>query len=162
MDNDFAHTNIQVYPWDDEPNMLIYQDTFTKLFCFINRSMISGHLCGYVAITKTEYEKLRTVCDFSNIKVHGGITYIGKLYLSTDETFSSNHIYIGFDCAHSGDYLPFIHDNSVGIDKYKNIHFVKVELCVLGVQILELLKLVDLEEDNTNSSSETITITSLN
>lgn len=58
------------------------------------RMRFGGHLCGYVFIP--EGNKSYDVADL-DIDVHGGITY--------DEKKESGRV-IGFDCAHSGDYLP--------------------------------------------------------
>lgn len=56
-----------------------------------------GHLCGYVVIPKNHpFYAL----DFTEIKIeidcHGGITF---------SECNDTHL-IGFDCAHSGDYVP--------------------------------------------------------
>lgn len=54
-----------------------------------------GHLCGYVKIPKEHpyYGKGR---DDIDIEVHGGVTY---------NEIAEDH-WIGYDCAHSQDYVP--------------------------------------------------------
>lgn len=70
--------------------------------------MFGGHLCGYIKIPDDHHFYSKNFMDFDNghdLDVHGGITY--------SEIDNKNHSYlpneghwIGFDCAHSGDYIP--------------------------------------------------------
>ena len=56
----------------------------------------SGHLNGYIELKEDDYN-----IDVESIEVHGGITYKGSLFGNNEKT------YVGFDCAHGGDLLPF-------------------------------------------------------
>ena len=57
-----------------------------------------GHLCGYIQIPET-HPYFRKKHKLSNdLDCHGGITF---------EDIHEEH-WIGFDCAHSGDYVPTV------------------------------------------------------
>lgn len=57
--------------------------------------VFGGHLCGYVRIPSDHPYHYKTYEDMS-IDCHGGLTY-GKCHCGH---------WIGFDCAHCGDYVP--------------------------------------------------------
>lgn len=59
---------------------------------FNNDHMFGGHLCGYIKISKDVKDDL-----VESLDVHGGITY---------DSVHEDGRWIGFDCAHSNDYLP--------------------------------------------------------
>lgn len=75
-----------------------------------------GHLCGYVGLSGKSLKKFDAESD---IDCHGGITYRqgGQQYFGLEGYF------IGFDCAHLGDWTPF---STEGI--YKTIDFVLCEI----------------------------------
>ena len=65
--------------------------------CRIQRADTTGSLCGYVALPKDhEFSKI----DYMDIDIeaHGGITY--------GQEDDQGVYWIGFDCAHWGDYSP--------------------------------------------------------
>lgn len=97
--------------------------------CLIRRVPRSGHLCGYVKLTRDndyfgkEYDDIPLNC-------HGGLTYASEhdgIWL------------IGFDCAHLGDLKPFYNDNEVyGNDGlYKDMEYVVKECESICEQISE-------------------------
>lgn len=76
--------------WDLIPKYRIFK--YRGYTCKIVKSDL-GHLCGYIRIPKSLY-KVANLYDLEScIRVHGGITYM------------SGNV-IGFDCAHSNDYVP--------------------------------------------------------
>ena len=87
-----------------------------------------GHLCGYVRVPED------TEIDWVNeIQCHGGITFQGwRDFLIT------NGYYIGFDCAHYGDWMPY--DFIFYEGTYKDVDFVRNELEEIIKQVKEKLK----------------------
>lgn len=149
--------------WLGEPDEVDF--TYNAINCKILRIAIKepysveehifgGHLCGYVQIPKDNILYLDTYEDM-DIDCHGGLTYgeiIDKKY------------WIGFDCAHSTDFVPSteqlcknnlkgkkIHDsfkefyNKIGVKDcllfnptYKNINFCINECKSIVDQIIDL------------------------
>lgn len=110
----------------------------------VNENYLGGHLCGYVKIPKRHslYDK---EWDNMDIDCHGGITSNQR---------HEEH-WIGFDCAHSGDYVPsvekFRKENKIHelfpIQKefnmspvYRNIEFVMNECIKIVDQLIEIEK----------------------
>lgn len=101
--------------WVEEPDDI--QFNYKGFHCKISRILkreypnncvyFGGHLCGYVNIPQdhTMYGKKY---DDINIDCHGGLTF--SEFKKEDNTY-----WIGFDCAHLGDYVP-----SMGL--FKNTH----------------------------------------
>lgn len=106
--------------WVEEPDSVIF--TYRDFACNIIRVILrepysdeevyfGGYLCGYVTIPPTHflYEKDYLKGDELNfIECHGGIIFSG---FSAQNKWS-----IGFDCGHSGDYLP---SSQMNKKKYK-------------------------------------------
>lgn len=87
--------------------------------------MINGwHLCGYVEVP----EQISDI-DVDNIICHGGITFQD----ANIQTFPSNGYYIGFDCAHSGDWT---FTDPAGT--YRDINYVKKEIKKIVRQLEEI------------------------
>lgn len=96
--------------------------------CLIRRMNRSGHLCGYVILTRDndyfgmEYDEIPVDC-------HGGLTY------ASDE--GPNWV-IGFDCAHLGDLQPFYSEMEwYGVGVYRDMEFVTQECESICEQISE-------------------------
>ena len=84
-----------------------------------------GHLCGYVRIpenTKVDWEK--------EIQCHGGITFQGWRDFGI-----TNGYYVGFDCAHYGDWMPY--DSIFYEGTYKDVDFVQNEIKNIIKQLKE-------------------------
>ncbi|MEY8462481.1 hypothetical protein [Streptococcus merionis] len=75
-----------------------------------------GHLCGYVGLSDKTFKKFDAEMD---VNCHGGITYD----YSGEQYFGLTGHFIGFDCAHAGDWTPFFTEGT-----YKNIDFVLGEI----------------------------------
>ena len=84
-----------------------------------------GHLCGYVRIPLYS-----TLDGEKEIDCHGGITFQGERDFGT-----TNGNYIGFDCAHLGDWTPI--DSGLGDEIYKDTNFVLNELKHIVKQLKE-------------------------
>ncbi len=142
---------MNTYPWKNEPN--IVSKMFKEYHLLILRHFNSKHLCGYVGVPKNhvlhgksdnwEADKGSVEQFISNLNVHGGVTYTGTLELrkSIEKELSEQDIiamqnfwYIGFDCAHLGDYTLWHTEGT-----YRNIEYVKEQITDLLVQI-ELFK----------------------
>lgn len=90
--------------WVEEVDVVLFE--YRHIECRILRSMykkqgrkdiFGGHLCGYICIPP-EHPFYKKRYDDIPIDVHGGLTY-GKS--------EGDDYYIGFDCAHFSDLVPF-------------------------------------------------------
>lgn len=126
-------------PWENEPDELDWIDPETNFHCFMRRGPYKAWN-GYVGIPPTSplYENEDIDAD-----VHGGITFIGYAY-GWKET--CDLWMVGFDCAHSFDYLPSLEEFSnkdrllfqdISIS-YKDIDYVKKEVESLAKQLKEI------------------------
>lgn len=150
--------------WVYEPDLLHF--IHKEIECLIVRVCVKdgpregyffgGHLCGYCAIPencpKWEYGK------YPDFDVHGGITF-------SDEHDYLNKYAIGFDCAHSHDFVPStekmhkniqhelssvhksvrdglskIHNVEIPRPKYRNFEYVKKECESLADQLNKYVK----------------------
>ena len=106
-------------PWNNEPNYL--RGKYKEYNWVIKRTHI-GILCGYVLLPKGH--KYYGEIEYNiPIEVHGGLTFAGE---------KGKYYWIGFDCAHSGDYIPSFQSPLIQLIQsnttYKNINFVKKEI----------------------------------
>ena len=126
--------------------------TYKGYACRIIRNLVMFHLMGYVALERGH--AFYGVSDYDiNISVHGGMTYasLGRPNAVVKDTMTNKLCYIevpyrnepkdawwiGFDCAHAGDTIPAMPGISDKMDTYKNIEFVKKELCEMVDQLIE-------------------------
>lgn len=91
--------------------------------CLILRNGALGNLCGYIALPPDHHlfgQHYDTIEDIYNYELpaHGDLTFSGEF---------ENRYWIGFDCAHAGDYVPNspINDEE---DTYKDMNFVENNL----------------------------------
>lgn len=84
-------------PWESEPDLVTYN--LGRYYCLIRRHPSLKHLCGYVGVIKSHpyYEK-----EYHSIEidVHGGLTFSDFI-----EEYPG-YWFLGFDCAHLGDFIP--------------------------------------------------------
>lgn len=138
--------------WDDEPDICEWE--YKGLTLRIRRNEL-GNLCGYVGVNDTHPYFSLDMDDkrLDHIGVHGGITFGG---LHGDEIAKTDLWFIGFDCAHAGDLIPFSQGSALfpnsklkeeleeakrqlyGGDTYKDIKWVKKETERLADQLLEM------------------------
>ncbi len=72
---------------------------------------LGTHPCAYVELANRPKEYIKK--DFSEISIHGGITYVGNdLWLEESGKSSiKNTLIIGWDYAHCLDFYPHINDD---------------------------------------------------
>lgn len=104
---------IEDKPWEKESDRAEWKHE-SGLDCLINRNG-HGAWCGYVAIPQSHplYEKTWNDMAVQNLDVHGGITYNNKCHGKICHVADDKDgpvWWLGFDCAHSGDYLPMSKD----------------------------------------------------
>ncbi|MEM5852903.1 MAG: hypothetical protein QW228_00830 [Candidatus Aenigmatarchaeota archaeon] len=98
---------------NEELKALIKKEGYVKMWiheglqCLALRHPIFGHWCGYVGIDKNHplFGKEYNCGEMREIDVHGGITFAGKFDMIRLE---KELWWIGFDCAHYDDYVPFV------------------------------------------------------
>lgn len=108
-------------PWENEPDRKHWIDKQSGLDCLIVRGPAKS-LCGYVGIPEGHpWHGLKY--DDIDASVHGGLTYSnacgGKIChgLEHSDTIANEHVWwIGFDCAHAGDFSPALHEAMSGIE----------------------------------------------
>lgn len=90
--------------WTSEPNELAGQS-----FGFVWRILrhpSSGHLCGYVGVPKGHPAYAQDYDDLElETGVHGGLTFAADYAGGLDNQLDGLW-WLGFDCAHAGDYCP--------------------------------------------------------
>lgn len=92
-------------PWDNEPDRLDWVSE--GITCAIRRMTELGHLCGYIAVLPGhpwhggQYSMI-------DAYPHGGLTFACREADTRDlKTGNEDAWWIGFDCAHSGDLVPY-------------------------------------------------------
>jgi hypothetical protein len=135
--------------WMDEPDRVEF--TYEGLDCLIVRNERMFNLCGYVALPKAHPFYKKGYNDMS-YDVHGGLTYSDlcddhRICHATDDTKQEKAFWIGFDCAHGGDFVPAMEivDRMIrekhGIvkpkdhDKYRDVAYVTKEIKDLARQV---------------------------
>lgn len=143
--------------WDNEPDKVQWIDEATGLDCLIHRGP-SGALCGYVGLPPGH--KFHGV-DYSDVyhydedscssfpEVHGGLTFAdscaenvrpdgGGICHIPEPGRPADVWWLGFDCAHSGDFCPKYDDESDSAwGTYRPISYVKREVESLARQLAE-------------------------
>jgi hypothetical protein len=140
-----------------EPDKVQWLDPATGLDCLIVRNPV-GALCGYVGVTRQyrEYGRKESYTDLSPInqlEVHGGVTFTDRCNEDAPEGTGVCHVpfpgrtddiwWIGFDCAHSGDDMPWMAEvpgtnlRALLGGSYRDINYVKSEVTHLARQIKE-------------------------
>lgn len=98
-----------------------------------------GHWCGYVGVPNAHgaygldynHPRLRA------IRVHGGLTYAGPGF---NEAFLGDFWWLGFDCAHWGDYIPALPQTAApGLENIRNLDYIIKECQTLGEQLESVL-----------------------
>jgi hypothetical protein len=138
-------------PWKGEPDKLQWQDEVTGLPCLIVRGP-SGALCGYVGLPPGH--KLHGEgYDNVDVNVHGGLTFASSCSHG-EQSHSICHVpsegesddvwWLGFDCAHCGDYTPvtaaMLGRRYVpgGSEQYRDLAYVQEQVGELARQLWEV------------------------
>lgn len=122
-------------PWQDEPDRVDWVDATTGLLCTAIRNDF-GAWCGYVGVSRQHPYYLLHYDDITGIYAHGGLTYAGRLMHAEEaaERYGLSAIWwLGFDCAHSGDYMPGTERGKH--ETYKDIRFVISRITDLALQL---------------------------
>lgn len=132
---------------ENEPNEYFW--IYRGMPCLILRLPAWGTYCGYCGVPSTSpfYGKHYFDNIFSNIEVHGDLTYTGfrlqddftkEFHLSNTENFE-NCWFLGFDCAHGYDVCPCSPFTAIIPDAtYKDFEYVKHEVESLCDQLIKL------------------------
>jgi hypothetical protein len=137
-------------PWMTEPDKVNWR-TKAGLPGMIVRSQ-SGNLCGYVAVPKGHPAYRADMSDerLYDLSVHGGVTYAsackGSICHVPEPGEPDDVWWIGFDCAHSGDWRPSAAAPYLGDlasmpsawEEYRDIHYVTREVEHLARQLVEM------------------------
>lgn len=148
-------------PWADEPDKAVWVDPDTDLDCMIHRNRV-GALCGYVGVGPDHILHGQSYGDWDEdshlgrhlvdgLDVHGGVTYTAGCQDTICHVPLPGRTHdvwwIGFDCAHCGDHIPYRkkeHEVLAGLkfgfpgDTYKDFEYVKAECEKLARQLSEI------------------------
>jgi hypothetical protein len=153
-------------PWATEPDKVQWIDEATGLDCLIHRGP-QGALCGYVGLPPEhpchgvveDRVKVETDDGPDYPDVHGGLTYANLCVEGRPEGEGVCHVpesgrpanvwWLGFDCAHSWDFLPGMaarmrargcDDGALWdqgpMETYRDIAYVKREVGKLAAQLV--------------------------
>jgi hypothetical protein len=130
-------------PWDSEPDKAHWVDESTGLDCLIHRGP-HGALCGYVGVPET-HALFGSDYEVADVSVHGGLTFAdrchgdenGRGICHPHDTAANKTVWwLGFDCAHSGDFSPaYQRENFHQYSTYKSFDYVKQEVESLAEQL---------------------------
>lgn len=131
--------------WVDEPDFVEFE--YRGFFCQVKRytnddfgcALYGGNLCGFVEVPKDHPYYQKNYDDIPMV-AHGGLTFSGM---------DHERFFIGFDCAHRNDLVPFYRKfllsifsseriNNITKTTYKNVEFC-IEQCksIVG-QLIDL------------------------
>ena len=157
----FGWTDDTPGPWQAEPDKMQWEDPETKLPCLILRNKHSGHLCGYVGVSKGHpyFEKTYSggwedhTDPESRLDVHGGLTFSEFCADNQEEGIchvpgegEDDHVWwFGFDCAHHMDRSFFLAKDlpkstmdifATGV--YRDLEYVRQECTSLAKQLKDI------------------------
>lgn len=116
-------------PWTTEVDRIEWQNQETGFRCRIIRGFL-GALCGYVGVPKEHPCYRIPYGKCSHFDVHGGLTYSD--FMEEDESLW----WLGFDCAHAGDFAPRFPELSMRLQaEYRDLDYVKNEVENLARQL---------------------------
>ena len=94
-------------PWDNEPDLVLFEDEETKLPCLICRNSRFGCLNGYVGVRKG-HPAFKV--DHDEISFEQPIVFSGfreeDLEMLGEAAKAKKMWWFGFDTAYGGDFLP--------------------------------------------------------
>lgn len=139
-------------PWDDEPDLCIWQEPETGYLCAITRPRL-GTLAGYVAVPNDHplhgVNYVEYTDNLSRIDVHCGLTYsaptpyiahgVPIADIASIKFDGASNWWFGFDCAHSGDLSPGLSGfEPMPGEEYRDIDYVRSETVNLARQLWEI------------------------
>lgn len=135
-------------PWINEPDRVEWRHA--GFVCLIVRSVSTGALCGYVGVPPGHPLYERPEEAGAVVSVHGGLTYgahcQGPICHVPQEGESAEVFWLGFDCAHAGDLMPFFEQYRAGLppdlrqliasrEVYRDMRYVTLEVNSLAEQL---------------------------
>lgn len=124
-------------PWENEPDFGSFTDDATGYPFVIVRHPTIRHLCGYVGLPEGHpwhgkgYDHCRLLND-DWPEVHGGLTYAAR---AAPKQEPDGRWWIGFDCAHTGDFSPGLGCMSArDFEVYRTWDYVARECASLAAQ----------------------------
>jgi len=129
---------LNVSEWLDEPNREEFEHAGLK--CLIIRHPELGHLCGYLAVKRGHpcYGKFYDYLPYEDlfpVDVHGGLTFSQE---GDGKEYPKGYWWLGFDCAHAYDIVPFMPSALSQHGSYKNFNYVRQEIKKLVAQVKTL------------------------
>jgi hypothetical protein len=138
-------------PWVGEPDRLEWR--YRGLPCLMVRNVEMGNWCGYVAVPPSHpwHGKHRDEPDALDVEVHWGLSYAdacGGHVCHVPQPGEPDDVWwLGFDCAHAYDVMPFIakrmgtayaHIEVAGLPtvRYRDVAYVRAECEKLADQVL--------------------------
>jgi hypothetical protein len=125
--------------WDDEPDRVTWRHV--GFDCIAQRNRL-GAWCGYVGIPRSHpwYERDDDAID-PWPEVHGGLTWSGATdppYRYPIDGREEPLWWVGFDCAHLGDWVPGLRPyiDGPGRDEYRDVKYATKETNALAEQAL--------------------------
>ena len=156
-------------PWENEPDRVEFR--YKGFPCLIVRNQ-GGSLCGYAGVPPSHSLHGKTCHStfpesnfdkkIDDIEIHGGVTFTGAcqedgpICHKPEPGEPDNVWWVGFDCAHYGDFMPHMDDpdtdlqkslypdedmrkararEKLSYSKYRNIAYVKNEIRRLVKQL---------------------------
>lgn len=123
-------------PWNHEPDGLWFTTVYGYA-ALIVRHPYFKHLCGYMGVPPGHpWYGLNYDADALDCTVHGGVTYTDKeppKYPDCPLT-DAGLWWLGFDCAHCGDYMPGLNARIGPYETYRTLDYVQTQLEGLAEQ----------------------------
>lgn len=131
-------------PWNTGPSEYIDNEATPRIAAFRHPELRTW--CGYVEVPEGHPWHGRHLDYLGHVNVHGGITFAGDIVEPMIE--GSSGWWIGFDCAHAGDYMPSLDSTlkSAFPDRgrsaligweYRTLEYVRAECARLAEQVRE-------------------------
>lgn len=116
--------------WESEPNRKEWEHVGLK--CLVLRAQHLGHLNGYVGVPEGHpaYDRDYNEID---VEVHGGLTF-GDF--GDGQLRPKGFYWLGFDCAHLGDFVPGQEKHGRADGTYRNMVYVTAETEKLAEQLV--------------------------
>lgn len=120
---------------DSEGDFDEWIDNKTGYKCRINRLKPYDQWNGYVRLPDTSTIGSNGYYDDIDVNVHGGVTWFGKFPVPK---LDDNGIWIGFDCGHAWDWVPWLGHRFSENSIYRTKDYVKKECESLAKQLKEM------------------------
>jgi len=127
-------------PWDhEELDKVIWVDQVTNLDCMMVRNSL-GAWCGYVGVPSSHFDHGSNYNGL-DYEVHGGLTFSESALRVTSHVpvagRPQNLWWLGFDCSHSFDRLPYDFGGFASQGAYRTMGYVMLEVGKLAKQVKE-------------------------